>query len=135
MIEQAKCISEWCNENGFNFIDVDYLGIKLPCALDREYKENNDTIFIKGFFESSKKIGISYGGLKQNWTLKVPIDKIESEFIIKKFLPQNWICPRCNNKNLNLRTDDNHKTYVCPKCYTKEDNPKNQTQATLEVSS
>ncbi len=115
MLKQAQWIKDWCRDNGFNFVDTDTEGVKLPCALDRGYKENNNTIFIEGFSTESKRVGISYGGLKTITTLRVPIDKVPRTHI-EKWIPSNYMCAKCKKKNLNLRTQDNHKTYDCPKC-------------------
>ena len=130
MIEQAKWIKEFCDTEGFGFVDTDELGVKLPCALDRGYKKNDHTIFIQGFREGSKKIGISKGGLKSIMTLRLPIDKWDYEHIKKECIPSNFICAKCGKKNLNLRTQDNHKTYDCPECQV---DAKSETQATKKV--
>ena len=116
MIEQVQWIKDWCEQKGFDFVDTDELGVKLPCALDKGYKENDHTLFIQGFHKGSKKIGTSHGGLKTISTLRVPIDEIPKKHIEKNWIPSNYICAKCGEHNLNLRTQDNHKTYDCPKC-------------------
>lgn len=117
MIKQAEIIKMFCEKEGFNFIDCDKENIKVPCSLDRNYKVDNQTIFIKGFFIGSKKITMSYGGLKFVTDLRTPIDEINDESWIRgNLLPSQWICDKCKKRNLNLRTQDNHKTYDCPDC-------------------
>jgi len=74
-------------------------------------------IFSVEFIVGSKKISVSYGGLKCDSHLKVSIDKIDDDgWIEERVLPTKFICDKCGKKNLNLRTQDNHKTYDCPKC-------------------
>lgn len=117
MIKQAEIIKQFCEKEGFGFVDCDIENKKVPCALDRNYKEDDQTIFIKGFFEGSKSIWISRGGMKINSKLRVPIDIINDEkWIRENILPTQFICDKCGKKNLNLRTQDNHKTYDCPDC-------------------
>jgi hypothetical protein len=129
MIQQAEWINEFCNREGFKFINCDEIGISVPCGLDKGYKDNDNTIFISGFNPRSKKIVVSYGGLKMQLGLKKPIEEVSKEGIKKHCIPHTFICARCGTKNLNLRTQDNHKTYVCPKCYKELDYVKSQTQA------
>jgi hypothetical protein len=117
MLQQAQWIKDFCDKEGFRFIDCDDFGIKVPCGLDRGYKENNDTIFISGFIAGSKKIKVSYGGAKQEITLRMPINEIPIEGVKKICIPNTFICAKCGIKNLNLRTQDDHKSYVCPECY------------------
>ncbi len=113
MIEQARWIKEFCDKEGFNFKEVD----KVPCALDRNYKQDDMSIFIKGFIIGSKKITFSYGGLKAVLSLKKPIEDLDYNSIKKHCIPDNFRCAKCGEKNLNLRTQDDHKTYDCPKCH------------------
>lgn len=112
MIQQAKWIKDFCDKQGFNFVETD----KVPCSLDKRYKEDNQTIFIKGFKVGSKRISFSYGGLKCDLSLKKPIEELPIESIQKHCIPNVFICAKCKKKNLNLRTQDNHKTYDCPDC-------------------
>jgi len=123
MIEQAKWIKEFCEKEGFEFIDTDEVGVKLPCALDRGYKTNDHTVFIQGFHNGSRKIGISKGGLKNLITLKIPIDKWDIKAVKEHCIPDSFICAKCGKKNLNLRTQDNHKTYDCPECQVNAETP------------
>ena len=117
MIKQAKIIKDFCKKEGFGFVDCDKENKRVPCSLDEGYVENNHTIFIKGFIKGSKRIQISYGGTKAVSNLKVPIDSInEKGWIKKNCLPSIFICNKCGEKNLNLSTQDNHKTYDCPNC-------------------
>lgn len=117
MIKQSEIIKGFCEKEGFNFVDCDKENRKVPCSLDRNYKVDNQTIFIKGFFIGSKKIIMSHGGLKCITDLRTPINEINDEnWIRKNLLPSQWICDKCKKKNLNLRTQDNHKTYDCPDC-------------------
>ena len=51
----------------------------------------------------AKKGSISY--------YKKKADKLFSELIRSR-----GKCAKCGKKNLNLRTQDNHKTYDCPAC-------------------
>ena len=120
MIKQAKQIQDWCEEKGFNFVDCDYMGVKIPCALDRGYKKSDQTIFISGFYEGSRKIIVSYGGLKNQMSLKTPIDSWDIKAIEKHCIPAGYVCAKCKKNNLNLRTQDNHKTYDCPDCQKPE---------------
>jgi hypothetical protein len=113
MLQQAKWIKEFCDKEGFNFKEVD----KVPCGLDRNYKEDDQTIFISNFIKGKKTTHVSYGGLKIDVNWKVPIEQVPFYSIKRHHFPLNWICRRCYKKNLNLRTDDNHKTYVCPSCH------------------
>ena len=116
-MKQITFIQEWCAEKGFNFHNVDVSGKKLPCALDKNWDKDDMSIYIKGFFKGSKKISISYGGLKNQMLLKIPIDKWDIDAIKKHCIPNIFICAKCSKKNLNLKTQDNHKTYVCPNCH------------------
>jgi DNA-directed RNA polymerase subunit RPC12/RpoP len=118
MIKQAEWIKKFCDTEGFKFIDCDEFGFKVPCGLDKGYKENNHTIFVSGFKEGSKRIKISYGGLKAEMTLKAEINTFPYEAIKKHCIPTNFKCAKCGKKNLNLRTQDNHKTYDCPDCHS-----------------
>lgn len=115
MIKQAQWIKDFCITQGFNFIETN----KVPCSLDKKYEKDNHTIFIKGFTKGSKKIILSYGGLKSELSLKIPIEEFKKDSIIKHCIPTEFICNKCKNKNLNLRTQDNHKTYDCPECVLK----------------
>ncbi len=112
MLKQAQWIKDFCDKEGFKFVETD----KVPCSLDKKYKEDNHTIFIKGFEEGSKRITMSYGGLKNQMGLKKPISEWDIEAIRKHCIPDNFTCAKCGKKNLNLRTQDNHKTYDCPEC-------------------
>jgi len=117
MIKQAKIIKDFCEREEFDFVDCDKENRRVPCSLDKGYVENNHTIFIKGFTKGSKRIHISRGGTKVDMDLKVQIDSInEEKFIEENCLPSQFICDKCGKKNLNLRTQDNHKTYDCPDC-------------------
>ncbi len=121
MIKQSKIIKEFCEKEGFNFVDCDKENKRVPCSLDKNYKEDNQTIFIKGFLVGSKKIQLSRGGLKTITDLRVTIDSIkEKEWVEETCLPSVFICNKCKKKNLNLRTQDNHKTYDCPDCQKDE---------------
>ncbi len=119
---QTTFIQEWCAKKGFNFHNCDVSGEKLPCALDKKWDGDEMGIYISGFYDGSKKIGISYGGLQSISTLRVSINELPDDFLEKKFLPTKYVCDKCGNKNLNLRTEDNHKTYICGKC--RGDKPK-----------
>ena len=115
MIKQAKIIKEFCEKEGFNFVDCDKENRRVPCALDKNYVKDNQTIFIKGFLRGSRKISFSRGGLKIITDLRCTIDSINDEKWIKEnILPSEWKCNKCKKKNLNLRTQDEHKTYDCP---------------------
>ncbi len=117
MIKQAKIIKEFCEREGFDFVDYDKENRRVPCSLDKGYVENNHTIFIKGFVKGSKRIQVSRGGLKSISNLNTPIDCInEKKWVEENCLPLQFICDKCGKKNLNLRTQDNHKTYDCPGC-------------------
>jgi hypothetical protein len=116
MINQAEVIRDFCIKEKFDFIDCDEDKIKLPCSLDKNYKVDNYTIFIKGFSVGSKKIGLSWGGMKQILNLNTPIDLIEDEWVKERCLPRIFICNKCGKHNLNLKTQDNHKTYDCQSC-------------------
>lgn len=116
MIEQTKWIKEFCDAEGFCFVETDELGVKVPCALDKGYKKNDNTIFVQGFQKGSKRIVVSYGGFKNQMSLKRPIDKWDYNAVKKHCIPREFICAKCKKKNLNLRTQDNHKTYDCPEC-------------------
>ena len=120
MIQQVSFIQEWCVKQGFNFHNLDVSGKKLPCALDKKWDGDEMTIFIRGFYEGSKRIGISYGGLQQRITLRVPINEVPLSHVEKSFLPRKYTCDKCGKKNLNLRTEDNHKTYICGMCRKEE---------------
>ena len=112
MLKQAQWIKDFCDKEGFRFVETD----KVPCGLDKKYKEDNHTIFIKGFKKGSKTISFSHGGLKCVLSLKHSIEKLPYESIKKHCIPTNFRCANCKKKNLNLRTQDNHKTYDCPEC-------------------
>ncbi len=117
MIKQARIIKEFCKREGFNFVDCDKNNRKVPCALDKNYIIDNQTIFIKGFIKRSKKIYLSRGGMKIDTDIRVPIDTInDNKWFKENILHQQWTCDKCKKKNLNLRTQDNHKTYDCPEC-------------------
>ncbi len=117
MIKQAKIIKEFCDKEGFNFVDCDKENKRVPCALDKNYVENNNTFFIKGFYKGSMRIQTSSGGLKTVTELRVSIDFIkEEEWIKETCIPNVFICNKCKKKSLNLRTQDDHKTYDCPEC-------------------
>ena len=125
MLKQIQAIRDWCKERKIWFWNCDveegiFKARKIPCSLDKGYRPEDDTLFISGFSKGSYNVKISYGGLKCEMKLKQPIEEIPTERIIKNWLPSHWKCPRCNKLNLNLRTDDNHKTYVCPNCYRGE---------------
>ena len=49
-------------------------------------------------------------------SLRTPINEFDIEAIKKHCIPDQFICNKCKKKNLNLRTQDNHKTYDCPNC-------------------
>lgn len=117
MIKQAKIIKEFCKKEGFNFVDCNEENRRVPCSLDKNYVVDNQTIFIKGFTKGSKSIHLSRGGMKIDNTLRVTIDSINDiKWIKENILPTQWICDKCKKKNLNLSTQDNHKTYDCPDC-------------------
>ena len=120
-MKQIEIIKDWCKDKKITFWNCDEETTtlkkrKIPCSLDKNYQEDNSTIFISGFFKGSKKVKISYGGLLTELVLKVPINEYPVKRVLN-WMPKNWICPRCNKLNLNLRTDDNHKTYVCTDCH------------------
>ena len=126
MLKQIKIIKDFCKKEGFNFVDCDEENRKVPCSLDKKYIEDNQTIFIKGFIEGSKRVQTSWGGLKTITNLKIPINEIIEDVWIKKtFLPSVFICDKCGKKNLNLSTQDEHKTYDCPDCQEVNGNTKN----------
>lgn len=122
MNKKIKIIEDFCKKEGFRFVNCDKENKRLPCSLDRNYKKDNQTIFVKGFFIGSNRIGLSWGGLKQWLSLNTPIDLIEDEWINQRCLPGEFICNSCKKHNLNLSTQDNHKTYDCPDCQIKEEN-------------
>ena len=115
MIKQAKWIKDFCDKEEFGFVETD----KVPCSLNKNYKEDNHTIFIKGFNKGSKRISFSYGGMKCDLSLKKSIEELSHESINKHCIPSGFICSKCKKNNLNLRTQDNHKTYDCPDCHKK----------------
>ncbi len=117
MILQARYVQEWCAREGFQFVDCDAAGMKVPCSLDKDYVPEDQTYFISGFSPGSKAVTLSYGGMKQEIKLRVPIDSIPRDWIEKNWLSQDHYCARCGKKSLCLRTDDGHKTYVCPQCH------------------
>lgn len=122
MIKQAKIIEEFCDREGFNFVDCDIDDRKVPCSLDKDYFVDDQTIFIKGFTKGSKKIFRSSGGMKIITNLRVPIDSINDiKWFKENILPTQWICDKCKKKNLNLRTQDDHKTYDCPDCQKEKE--------------
>ena len=117
MIKQARIIKDFCKREGFNFVDCDKNNRKVPCSLDKNYSVDDQTIFIKGFIKGSKKISLSRGGMKIDTELRVKIDSINDiKWFKENVLPQEWICDKCKKKSLNLRTQDNHKTYDCSGC-------------------
>lgn len=126
MIRQSEIIKEFCDREGFNFVDCDKEGRKVPCSLDKNYKEDNQTIFISGFFYGSKRITYSRGGLKCVLTFKIPVEELTEEEIKKEILPTKFICDKCGKKNLNLKTQDNHKTYDFPDCQEEKRGIKNE---------
>jgi len=117
MIKQAEWIKDWCDEKGFNFVQTK----KVPCSLDKNYKADDLTFFISGFEVGSKRISLSYGGLKQVLNLKVPVEQLTKDSFEKHLIPRGYNCPKCKKNNLNLRTRDDHKTYICPACYNAEE--------------
>lgn len=116
-VQAIKWMREWAQENGFDFVNCDEAGIRLPCALHRDYVPNDQTLFVKGFLEGRSSGGISYGGLECKMKFRCLVEDLNQE-TIKNFLPKKTVCARCNKKNLNLRTDDGHKTYVCSACHS-----------------
>ena len=118
MIKQIKIIKDFCKREGFNLINCDEENRNVPCSLDKNYIIDNQTIFIKGFIKGNKSICLSWGGMKIQTHLRVPIDSINDvNYIKKNILPKQWICDKCKKKSLNLRTQDNHKTYDCSECH------------------
>ncbi len=124
-MKAVQVIKSFCKKEGFNFVDCDKENMKVPCSLDKKYIEDNQTIFISGFYEGSKRIIISKGGLKMSIELKTPIDLItELRWLKNNLLPSKFVCGKCGKKNLNLRTQDNHKTYDCPDCQKEKHSSK-----------
>jgi len=116
-MKQIKIIKAFCKREGFNFVNCDENNRRVPCSLDKDYSIDDQTIFISGFIKGSKKISLSRGGMKIDTELRVPIDSINDiKWFKENILPRQWICDKCKKKSLNLRTQDNHKTYDCSDC-------------------
>jgi hypothetical protein len=117
-------IRNWCEDEGFKLLFCNEVGIKVPCGLDKNYIPINDTIFVKDIDINSNKLVISYGGLKKVMEFRCKLRELTEKTVLGEVLPSKWNCDSCGKPNLNLKTDDGHKTYSCPDCLISRGNCK-----------